>query len=455
MKKIIFTIAVILVIVSCKEQVSNGPMILSGNIKNPNWDSISIQDPLNRVISKIKLSKNNSFVDTLKVSEGNYFLCHGIQRITVFLKPTYDLDAEFDAHNMEESLVFTGDGANENNFLAKKQLYERSLTGLSNFSTNEAKFLKLNDSLFNLRVKFLKNNKKTLEKEFVTWEMKNFEVEKLLGISRFERIHQSETNNKNFKVSKQFPNPYTLLDFNDERLAMSPEYLMLIDSYLGREVRAKLKIGESLDCSIGVLNIIEDKIKSIKVKEFICYPHVEELFVNTREPDSVYNRLLTFTLDKESLQKLKLIYKNSLNKIHSGSVCPNYRFYDINNQRVTLNSFKGKVVYIDVWATWCSPCMAEIPYLKKLEDDLKNYNIQFVSISKDSYKELWRKTVKEKKLPGIQILANSDTCSFFKDFSIVEIPRFIILDKNGLIINQNAMRPSDPKLKDDLLKYIR
>jgi hypothetical protein len=79
MKKIIFTIAVILVIVSCKEQVSNGPMILSGNIKNPNWDSISIQDPLNRVISKIKLSKNNSFVDTLKVSEGNYFLCHGIQ----------------------------------------------------------------------------------------------------------------------------------------------------------------------------------------------------------------------------------------------------------------------------------------------------------------------------------------------------------------------------------------
>jgi hypothetical protein len=99
--------------------------------------------------------------------------------------------------------------------------------------------------------------------------------------------------------------------------------------------------------------------------------------------------------------------------------------------------------------------MAEIPYLKKLEDDLKNYNIQFVSISKDSYKELWRKTVKEKKLPGIQILANSDTCSFFKDFSIVEIPRFIILDKNGLIINQNAMRPSDPKLKDDLLKYIR
>ena len=64
-------------------------------------------------------------------------------------------------------------------------------------------------------------------------------------------------------------------------------------------------------------------------------------------------------------------------------------------------------------------------------------------------------TVKEKKLPGIQILANSDTCSFFKDFSIVEIPRFIILDKNGLIINQNAMRPSDPKLKDDLLKYIR
>jgi thiol-disulfide isomerase/thioredoxin len=455
MKKIIFTLAVIVVIASCKEQVSKGPMILSGKIKNSNWDSITIVDPLNRVISKIKISKINSFIDTLTVSEGTYFLCHDIQRISLSLKSKYDLHLEFNAHNLEETLVFKGDGANENNFLARKQLYEKDISGLSNFYFDEERFLKLNDSLYNLRVEFLNNNKKTLETKFVTQELKTFEIEKLLGVSRYEKMHQDETDNKSFKVSSLFPNPYTSLDFNDDQLAMSPEYLMLIDNYLKSEVASKLKIGDSLDWSIGVLNIVEDKIKSLKVKEFICYPHLEELFVNSREPDSVYNRLLTIILDKELLQDLNLIYRNSSSKIHSGNACPDFRFLDINNQPVTLNSLKGKVLFIDVWATWCSPCMAEIPHLKKLKEDLRDYNIQFVSISKDRNKQLWRKTVIEKKMPGIQILADNDTCSFFKKLSIIGIPRFIILDKNGLILEQQAMRPSDPRLKDELLKYIR
>ena len=78
---------------------------------------------------------------------------------------------------------------------------------------NEDKFLKYNDSLYNIRVNYLKSHKNTLEKDFIAWELKNYEFEKLLEISRFENMHQLVTNKKDFIVSGQFPDPYISLDF--------------------------------------------------------------------------------------------------------------------------------------------------------------------------------------------------------------------------------------------------
>jgi thiol-disulfide isomerase/thioredoxin len=454
MKKMILPIFIIMSIVSCKEQISHGPMILAGKIKNPNWDSISICDPLNRVILSKKLSKNNTFVDTFSISRGNYYLCHGIQIFSMFLKPSYNLYVEFNDKSPDETINFKGDGANENNFLAKKQLFEKKLTGLNNFYLNKDKFLKYNDSLYNIRVNYLKSYKNTLEKDFIAWELKNYEFEKLLEISRFENMHQSVTNKKDFIVSEQFPDPYISLDFNNDQLAMSPIYLKLIDNYIGREVKAKINRNDSLDWSLGVLNIIEYKIKSLKIKELVCYPHVEELLINTKELDTVYKKLSSFTKDEGLLHELKVKYERMKN-IHRGSISPDFSFYDIDNSLVTLNSLKGKVVYIDIWAPSCSPCMAEIPSLIQVEKDLEKKNIQFVSICMNDTKESWLKTVKEKKLKGIQIYAKRDSCSFYKDFSINAIPRFIILAKNGFIFDPNAMRPSNPKLKEELLHLLQ
>ena len=138
-----------------------------------------------------------------------------------------------------------------------------------------------------------------------------------------------------------------------------------------------------------------------------------------------------------------------------GMPSPTFDFKDVNGKLVSLESLKGKFVYIDLWATWCGPCKKEIPFLQKLEHDYADKDINFVSISTDYPKDVdkWKTMVKEKKLGGIQLHIGEDT-KFVKAYNLQGIPRFILLDKEGKIVDANAPKPSSPevrKMLNDLL----
>ncbi|MCL7752933.1 redoxin family protein [Polaribacter sp. Z022] len=140
-----------------------------------------------------------------------------------------------------------------------------------------------------------------------------------------------------------------------------------------------------------------------------------------------------------------------------GKPSPKFEGYvDIKGGKKSLDSFKGKYVYIDVWATWCGPCIREIPSLKSIEKEFHNKNIEFVSISTDESRrsggsweaaeKKWRDFVKEKQMTGVQLWSGQDF-SFQQAYQIAGIPRFILIDPNGNIVDANAPRPSDPRLK--------
>ncbi|MDO5977839.1 TlpA family protein disulfide reductase [Flavivirga spongiicola] len=130
------------------------------------------------------------------------------------------------------------------------------------------------------------------------------------------------------------------------------------------------------------------------------------------------------------------------------------KFVDYENYAggtTSLDDLKGKFVYIDVWATWCGPCKAEIPYLKEVEKAYHDKNIEFVSISVDKAADQakWKEMIAEKELGGIQLIADNNFKSgFVQDYKINGIPRFILIDPNGNIVSADAPRPSNEKLKD-------
>ena len=141
------------------------------------------------------------------------------------------------------------------------------------------------------------------------------------------------------------------------------------------------------------------------------------------------------------------------NKKLNNSQAPNFDYENHAGGKTSLESLKGKYVYIDVWATWCGPCRAEIPALKALEENMHGKNIEFVSISVDVDKdhEKWQKFVTEKALGGTQLYADKNWNSdFIQAFGINSIPRFLLIDPTGKVIDADAMRPSNGKLKEQL-----
>lgn len=158
-------------------------------------------------------------------------------------------------------------------------------------------------------------------------------------------------------------------------------------------------------------------------------------------------------------------YKTEIEEVYSNyrrmnghAMAPDFNYQQVDGRFIALKELRGKYVYIDVWATWCAPCRAEIPFLTALEKDYSNRNIYFVSISIDKMinKSKWIDFVKTQQLKGIQLIADRDFNSdFVKKFNINSIPRFILIDPAGRIVSGDAKKPSDPELRkqfDDLLK---
>lgn len=136
-----------------------------------------------------------------------------------------------------------------------------------------------------------------------------------------------------------------------------------------------------------------------------------------------------------------------------GKASPDFDYENYKGGKTKLSDLKGKYVYIDLWATWCGPCRAEIPFLQKIEQKYHGKNIEFVSISIDKAKdnEKWKKFVADKNLGGVQLFADKDWESeFVTSYGVTGIPRFILIDPNGNILNPDADRPSSPDLEKQL-----
>ncbi len=161
---------------------------------------------------------------------------------------------------------------------------------------------------------------------------------------------------------------------------------------------------------------------------------------------------------KKAVKQQYFFNKSLKNKFSDleGKKCPEFNHYiNFKGGTTSLIDLRGKYVYIDLWATWCSPCRAEIPYLKKLDTNYSTKNIAFVSISidKKTSLEAWKAMIKSKDMSGIQLFSNGDK-NFIQKLRVNSIPRFIIVNPKGIIINADAPKPSNIKTKQILNKLL-
>lgn len=207
------------------------------------------------------------------------------------------------------------------------------------------------------------------------------------------------------------------------------------------------------------LRVVTKELSDPFIKEYMSYnlaSIVLKMVKSEAGREEAYQTFMSIASNDIVKQGMKEVYDNN-RMMESNAISPGFSYVNINNKKVELKDLRGKYVYIDVWATWCGPCKAEIPHLQKVEKDYHGKKIHFVSLSVDKQadKPKWEKYVNENKLGGIQVIADKDFESdFIKKYNIAAIPRFILIDPEGRIVSGNALRPSDPGLRELLDKLL-
>ena len=177
---------------------------------------------------------------------------------------------------------------------------------------------------------------------------------------------------------------------------------------------------------------------------------------------------LTFSniYSQSNLDELKSLSNIELIKV--GNQLPEINLPSAKNQLINLNAYRGKYIFINIWATWCSPCLKNIPFYEELIEKHKKENIEFVMISVDDSKEEWQNYVLNNDYKGIHLFANgkqTKPISYFiyriyeENGNITKIehkiPRYILVDPNGIILSNSLdtmSREEITKCLDEILK---
>ena len=120
--------------------------------------------------------------------------------------------------------------------------------------------------------------------------------------------------------------------------------------------------------------------------------------------------------------------------------------------KISLKDFKGEVVYVDLWATWCGPCLEQIPYAKELHRGLPEDKVIFLNVSLDTDQDAWKKMLqKEKDWLGIHIILDQrEADTLERTYKVIGIPKYLLIDQAGKIVSADASRPSSKSITAEI-----
>lgn len=452
MKKFVFFLSIALLTLSCEEEKElSNPTILKGSIIDPGTDTIAIRQ--GDYLEKIALNEDDSFADTLEIpGEGYYTLVVDNEITTLFLSPENTHIVSLDKNLFDETLEYSGDNAAENNYLAQKFLLSEKI-GLSPMilrtmpedslilvvEQNRQKYLDLLNSFEKIDTGFVSLEEKALDyKNRMTRELYVLYNEK----GYYRPGEDGETPSYEAILVDEID-----LD-NAEDYELYDDYRQLVSLNFYKET-SLLNPEDSASFTEKAFRYIEN-LDSENIKNDLLNQVAYRIRPGGEDNEEIYSKIMAVASDEVFKKELAEKFE-TIEKLDKGNPSPTFTYENHKGGETSLDSLKGKYVYIDVWATWCGPCLREIPDLKKIEEEYKGENIYFVSLSIDTEEdyEKWKKMVTEKELGGIQVIAdNAWDSEFIQNYAINGIPRFILLDPEGRIVSADAPRPSNPELKE-------
>tara|TARA_R110001606_G_scaffold399236_1_gene582623 strand:- start:19578 stop:21008 length:1431 start_codon:yes stop_codon:yes gene_type:complete len=363
----------------------------------------------------------------------------------------------------KNSLKIVGEtrAANQNRLIkeiykVRKTIYNKFLLNKNELNHVQSKELnKLYTQIDALVLKFMKNKKKYSKRflSFVKLDNAYFRIKNDLKMPNYRLKTYHDFSKEEIVILNK-----CLSDSKNEDAILSLSYRQVLNAYIdylrihdpksilvnGKDwLKNEATIAQYLPLGSTRTYVIANNLLRILYYNAKREKYLEVVKNNAGEWSS-------FILELAAAQKGK-----KGRKVYNAPVdYPKIEGLDPKGKIVSLSSLKGQWVYVDIWATWCGPCIFEIPYLKKMKQNLKDYNVAFVGISVDKEKDREKllAMIKEKKLKGVQIhkpIINT----VYSQFGIKGIPHFAIISPEGKLYLNKAPTPSTG-ISERLLKSL-
>ena len=187
-----------------------------------------------------------------------------------------------------------------------------------------------------------------------------------------------------------------------------------------------------------------DALEGKQLKEF------EALYDSTYITDLYFKKLI----NEEYLNLQKFMS----NQTTEGANIKSLSNKILRNLIDTISSkYSGKVIYVDFWAPWCSPCLAELPNSKILQQDYKSQDVVFLFLANRCKEDAWKATIANKGLTGDHILLSDVQYNLLaSEFGITGIPHYVLIDRKGNIVSKSAPRPSQKdQIKPEIDRLLK
>jgi thiol-disulfide isomerase/thioredoxin len=404
----------------------------------------------------INLRDDGTFKDSISSGDGLYYIYDGMNMVPIYLRKSKHYTLHYNAIDFMHGgqVKLNGNDIDINKYFIEK-MQKRIYVDRLNTKRSEEDFRQYLDSLKKIQVARLEKSR--LPKDIKLEEAKNIQYEYLSELFFF-LVQMKDLPLAN--LSKESQNELNINYSNENDYKIQGYYSKLVLMYYEQKVfdlygKPKPENITSLMAS-KIMKQLDSIIPNKFIKDEIIKQDARYFLEAASDKEAYFNEFKKYYTgnDEEFKQSIFDTYLR-LSKLKDGTSSPEfYNFPDYKGGFKSLKDFRGKYVYIDIWATWCGNCWEELPYLKKLEEDYKEKNIVFVSLSWDKFEDKWKETIKKEKMSGVQLLVKDIGDPFFVNYAVKSIPRYIFIDPKGLIIDHNAPRPSDSDRIETLFRNV-
>ncbi|MBT3243184.1 MAG: TlpA family protein disulfide reductase [Bacteroidetes bacterium] len=453
MKKLFLLLSAIAILAGC-QQAPDNVITITGTLLNP--DSSDLVFFVDRDRDTVELTADGAFVFERESEKPlSINVMFGRKRASLWAAPGKSLDVNIDVADWDNSIGFTGDLQLTNEYLIEKGLVQMgwSRNFMANFLKEPDEFLSARDSLQKaFDDVYLEYKSNGMDKLFCDYEEIVLLYTMYGDLNNYPNAHRYYAKLESYDPPADWFDFTDGMDLNDPLLIEVDQAMYFLSSFINTEAVKAGNLGDDAWGTPELLNAkfkyIDDNFEMAEMIERFKFENLEQQLdagppTGAEEAIDLY---LAASTNEENTASI-IEKRDAWAAIEAGQPAVDWTLVDIDGNEVSQSDFAGKYVYIDFWATWCGPCLAEIPHYKELVKEYEGRNIVFISVSVDKDKPAWEKMVKEEQFPWVQL---HDANNMNDEYLVRYIPSFILIDNEGNIIDPRAPRPSTDKLREML-----